>query len=100
MILRTPTDQANLARAAHSSRTRRAAARCRAISKDMKLRREVNALCAANGMQIPYPELLQTDHFHEAVAYAAERQKAMALSPATERRGMMKALERLARSWL
>lgn len=86
MIYRTPISQADLARAANARRTRRAAARCRTICQDMKMRRDFNMLCAENDMAAPFPD-----------AYFGVPGSKMSK---TERRGMMKALERLARSWL
>lgn len=88
MILRPPTDQANLARAAHSSRTRRVAARCRVLCEDMKLRREVNQLCAESGMVAPFPD-----------AYFAMGAPGTKITP-PERGSMMSALSRYVRRFL
>lgn len=88
MIYRTPTDQAAAARGAHASRTRRVAARCRVLCADMKLRREVNQLCAESGMAAPFPD-----------AYFAMGTPGTTITP-TERKGMWRALEKIARKWV
>lgn len=95
MILRTPTDQAATARGAHARRTRRAAARSRLYFRDVKLRREVNELCAEAGIDAPF----------DCVYFGMPTGKggaggAPAMMTEGEQKSVWKSLGRVARSWM